>query len=61
MNVPKGSYPIAGYPSPRRFRATGEFRAPRAGEWYLSGAIVEAYRAPHDSGLPQYIAREVQL
>jgi hypothetical protein len=24
---------------------TGEFRQPRAGEWYLSGAIPEAYRA----------------
>lgn len=24
---------------------TGEFRAPRSGEWYLSGAIPEAYYA----------------
>jgi len=23
--------------------ATGEFRKPRKGEWFLSGAIVEAY------------------
>lgn len=27
---------------------TGEFREPKKGEWYLSGAIVEAYRAPND-------------
>jgi hypothetical protein len=27
---------------------TGERRTPRAGEWYLSGAIIEAYRAPND-------------
>lgn len=27
---------------------TGEFREPKAGEWYLSGAIPEAYRAPND-------------
>lgn len=26
--------------------ATGERRPPRRGEWYLSGAIVEAYRSP---------------
>lgn len=23
-------------------------RAPKKGEWYLSGSIIEAYRAPHD-------------
>ena len=27
---------------------TGEFRAPKKGEWYLSGAIPEAYRADND-------------
>lgn len=30
------------------FRATGEYRAPRKGERYLSGAIVAAYVAPSD-------------
>lgn len=25
---------------------TGEYRAPRGGEWYLSGAYIEAYKAP---------------
>lgn len=29
------------------FRTIG-LRRPRAGEWYLSGAIVEGYRAPND-------------
>ncbi len=29
-------------------RATGEFRPPRKGEWYLSGAEVVAYYAPND-------------
>jgi hypothetical protein len=48
-----GRYPLADRPptgSKRLLRArwTGEFRAPRAGEWYLSGAIVEAYQAPND-------------
>ena len=27
---------------------TGEFREPRKGDWYLSGAIAEGYRANHD-------------
>jgi hypothetical protein len=31
-----------------RAATTGEFRAPRKGEWYASGAIVEAYQAPND-------------
>lgn len=29
------------------FRAVG-LRWPRAGEWYISGAIAEGYRAPND-------------
>jgi hypothetical protein len=37
--------------------ATGEFRPPHAGEWYLSGAIVQAYRAPNDLSTPYHIAR----
>lgn len=28
--------------------STGEFRAPKKGEWYLSGGPVEAYKAPND-------------
>lgn len=29
-------------------RPTGENRCPRAGEWFLSGALVEAYQATAD-------------
>lgn len=45
----------------RWFRATGEYRAPRKGERYLSGAIVAAYVAPSDfgDGNPYLIAEEV--
>lgn len=38
---------------------TGEKRPPKRGEWYLSGAIVEAYRAPNDLSTPFHIARLV--
>ena len=37
-------------------RPSGETRPPRKGEWYLSGAIVEAYRAPNDLSTPHLIA-----
>lgn len=32
-----------------QFIATGEFRAPKKGEWFLSGAIVEAYECYVDA------------
>lgn len=34
-----------------------EKRPPRAGEWYLSGAIVNAYRAPNDLSSSHHIAK----
>jgi hypothetical protein len=34
--------------SKQRYVKTGEFRAPKKGEYYLSGAIPCAYRAPND-------------
>jgi len=40
---------------------TGEKRTPRKGEWYLSGSIVEAYRAPNDLGTVFHIARLVKV
>lgn len=45
------------------FRAvdTGEKRPPCRGEWYLSGAIIAAYRAPNDLGTSYHIARIVQV
>jgi hypothetical protein len=42
-----------------RAQFTGEFRRPRKGEWYLSGAIVEAYLALNDMTTPYHIARIV--
>jgi hypothetical protein len=36
---------------------TGEYRPPRAGEWYLSGCYVEAYRAPNDLSTSYHIAK----
>jgi hypothetical protein len=41
-------------------RWSGEVRCPRKGEWFLSGAIVEAYRAPNDLTMGYHIARLVQ-
>lgn len=38
---------------------TGEKRPPKKGEWYLSGAIVEAYRAPKDLTTAYHIAKLV--
>jgi uncharacterized membrane-anchored protein len=44
-----------------RARATGAFRAPRQGEWFLSGAIVEAYQAMEDLSTRFYIAELVEV
>ncbi len=38
----------------------GEFRPPKAGEYYLSGAIPAAYRAPDDFISPYHICKLVQ-
>ena len=40
---------------------TGEKRPPKAGEWYLSGAVIEAYRAPNDLTDDYHIARLVKV
>lgn len=52
-------------PTPRRpanvrAKATGEYRQPEAGEWYLSGGVIEAWRAKHRLAQPFYIARLVR-
>jgi hypothetical protein len=36
---------------------TGEKRPPRAGEWYLSGAVIEAWFTPNDLSTPCHIAK----
>lgn len=38
-------------------KASGEYRRPKEGEWYLSGAIVAAYRAPKDLRAEYQIAQ----
>lgn len=39
---------------------TGEKRKPRKGEWYLSGAIIEAYKSPNDLSTEFHIAKLVR-
>lgn len=57
------AYPLADYhPAMREHQNvkavwTGEMRPPRQGEWYLSGAIIEAYKAPNDLTTPYHIAK----
>jgi hypothetical protein len=38
-----------------RFKKTGERRAPKKGEWYLSGAEPHAYMAPNDLSTEYHI------
>lgn len=40
---------------------TGEFRTPKRGEWYLSGAIPQAYKAPNDLTTPYHILKLVRV
>ena len=45
----------------RAVRAGGKERPPKKGEFYLSGAIPAAYRAPNDLDTPYLIARIVRV
>jgi hypothetical protein len=47
--------------SKRKFYNTGEYRIPKKGERYLSGAIPEAYIAPNDFLSKYYIAKECDV
>jgi hypothetical protein len=38
-----------------------QYRKPKRGEWYLSGAIVSAYKAPNDLSSKYYIAKLVRV
>jgi hypothetical protein len=42
-------------------KLTGEFRPPKKGEWYLSGAIKECYLAPNDLLSPFNIIELVKV
>lgn len=44
-----------------RAQWTGEKRTPKAGEWFLSGAEVTAYRTQNDLSTPYHIARIVRV
>lgn len=44
-----------------RAQPTGEFREPRTGEWFISGAIPEAYRASTTLCTKYHIARIVEV
>lgn len=48
-------------PSNRAFMLSGEKRTPRKGEWYLSGAIPEAYQAPNDISQVYHLLKEVKV
>ena len=47
----------------KRIRAinSGIKRAPKKGEWYISGALPCAYRAAHDLTIAYYIASIVEV
>ena len=60
-------YPLADF-HPENFKhhnimakMTGEKRQVKAGEWYLSGAIIEAYQAKNDLTSVFHIARLVRV
>jgi len=49
------------YPRDVRAFRTGEFREPKAGEWYLSGAEPQAWRAPNDLSTKYRICRLARI
>jgi len=56
--APRGTYPNGERPDGRRFIRVGEFRTPRKGDWYLSGAIPAAYMARANLTTPYHILKE---
>lgn len=40
---------------------TGEKRAPRINEWFLSGAVIEGYLASHNMSVAYHIAKRVKV
>lgn len=47
----------AAYAARAYFERTGEFRPPRKGEYYLSGAIPQAWQAPNGLGQAYHILK----
>ena len=55
------TYPLGDYHSKaNRAVRTGEFRRPRKGEWFLSGAIPTAYKAPNNLSTAYHIMQPVK-
>jgi len=44
---------------PQWFERTGEYRPPKKGEYYISGAIPEVYQAPNDLSQDHTIATPI--
>lgn len=49
------------YPRNVRAEYTGEFREPKAGEWFLSGAHIEAYYSKNELSQKYHIAKLVRV
>jgi len=49
------------FPRSVRARWTGEKRGPKKGEWFLSGAVIEAYLAYNDMDTHFHIAELVRV
>ena len=60
LGVPTNQHPWVRSNNVRAVR-TSEFRPPRKGEWYLSGALPAAYCAPNDLGTAFRILRLVHV
>lgn len=52
---------VKGLEKNSRFVTTGQFRCPQKGEYFLSGAIPEAYLAFADMSVKYYILRKVTV
>jgi len=67
MNRVRTLYPLANEyrwnSGPRWYvELTGEFRPPRKGEWFISGAAIpEGYQAPSDLTIYYHIGRKILL
>lgn len=55
---PSATYPGEGW-GKMRYQWTGEKRPPKAGEYYLSGSVITAYKSLGDMSYPYHIAKAV--
>ena len=60
--APRGVFPGENQFKPNiRYTATGEYRNPLKGEYFLSGSIITAYFAQTDLSTPYWVAKAVEL